>query len=41
MAEDPNFKPVSLPVTRDYLRSEGLGDAFLDYMAGWSGFVKD
>ena len=41
MAENPDFKPVSLPVTRDYLRSEGLGEPFLDYMAGWSGFVKD
>jgi 2,4-dienoyl-CoA reductase-like NADH-dependent reductase (Old Yellow Enzyme family) len=41
MAENPDFEPVSLPVTRDYLRSEGLGEVFLDYMASWSGFVKD
>ncbi|MDX2417129.1 MAG: NADH:flavin oxidoreductase [Xanthomonadales bacterium] len=41
MAENPDFEPESLPVTRDYLRSQGLGEPFLDYMAGWSGFVKD
>jgi 2,4-dienoyl-CoA reductase-like NADH-dependent reductase (Old Yellow Enzyme family) len=36
---NPDFKPVSLPVTREYLRSQGLGEAFVDYMAGWKGFV--
>lgn len=41
MAENPDFEPVSLPVTRDYLRSEGLGEAFLKYMTNWKGFVKD
>jgi 2,4-dienoyl-CoA reductase-like NADH-dependent reductase (Old Yellow Enzyme family) len=35
-----DFEPVTLPVTRDYLRSQGLGEAFVDYMAGWKGFVK-
>lgn len=39
--ENPDFEPVTLPVTRDYLRSQGLGEAFLNYMAGWEGFVKD
>ena len=38
---DPDFRPVDLPVTRDYLRGEGLGPAFVDYMAGWKGFVAD
>jgi 2,4-dienoyl-CoA reductase-like NADH-dependent reductase (Old Yellow Enzyme family) len=41
MAADPDFEPVQLPVTREYLRSQGLGDAFLNYMANWAGFVKD
>jgi len=41
MAADPDFEPVSLPVTRDYLRSQGLGEAFVTYMANWTGFVKD
>jgi 2,4-dienoyl-CoA reductase-like NADH-dependent reductase (Old Yellow Enzyme family) len=41
MAENPDFEPVSLPVTQDYLRSEGLGESFLKYMTNWKGFVKD
>jgi 2,4-dienoyl-CoA reductase-like NADH-dependent reductase (Old Yellow Enzyme family) len=36
---DPDFRPVSLPVTREYLSAEGLGPAFVDYMNGWRGFV--
>ena len=38
---DANFTPVSLPVTRDYLASEGLSSKFIEYMATWSGFVID
>ena len=38
---DPDFAPVSLPVTRDHLRHEGLGPAFIDYMASWKGFVTE
>jgi len=41
MSEDPGFEPVGLPVTKDYLRSEGLGESFIKYMTGWKGFVKD
>lgn len=40
VAADENFRPVNLPVTADYLHSEGLGDAFVEYMSGWSGFVE-
>ncbi len=36
-----DFVPVSLPVSRDYLAAEGLSDKFVDYMAGWPGFVQD
>lgn len=39
--DDPNFQPSSLPVTRDYLAAEGLSPKFVDYMAGWKGFVAD
>ena len=39
--EDPDFAPVALPVSPDYLRGEGLGDAFVDYMRRWEGFVDD
>ncbi len=36
---DPDFRAVSPPVTADYLRSEGLGPAFIAYMGNWKGFV--
>ena len=37
---DAAFQSVERPVTRDYLRSEGLGEAFVEYMAtGWKNFV--
>jgi 2,4-dienoyl-CoA reductase-like NADH-dependent reductase (Old Yellow Enzyme family) len=38
---DARFAAVPLPVTREYLRSEGLAPAFVDYMAGWKGFVAE
>jgi 2,4-dienoyl-CoA reductase-like NADH-dependent reductase (Old Yellow Enzyme family) len=38
---DPAFKPVALPVTAGYLRSEGLSDKFIDYMKSWEGFVSN
>lgn len=38
---DPDFTPISLPVTREHLRHEGLGPAFVDYMATWKGFVTE
>ena len=30
---------MALPVTGEYLRAEGLGPAFVDYMKTWKGFV--
>ena len=39
LRSDPEFHPVGLPVTRDYLSAEGLGPAFITYMDGWKGFV--
>ncbi|NNK99724.1 MAG: NADH:flavin oxidoreductase [Xanthomonadales bacterium] len=39
--DNPLFKPVTTPVSREYLRRQGLGESFVNYMAGWSGFVKD
>ncbi|MBT8271893.1 MAG: NADH:flavin oxidoreductase, partial [Bacteroidia bacterium] len=35
-----DFNPVELPVTTNYLRQEGLGDAFIQYMQRWPGFVE-
>jgi 2,4-dienoyl-CoA reductase-like NADH-dependent reductase (Old Yellow Enzyme family) len=37
--DDPFFEPVELPVTSDYLRSEGLSEPFIGYMNNWEGFV--
>ena len=37
---DPGFEPIALPVSREHLRAEGLGPAFLNYLATWSGFVE-
>ena len=39
VAADPDFASIALPVTREHLRNERLGPAFLDYMNGWKGFV--
>jgi 2,4-dienoyl-CoA reductase-like NADH-dependent reductase (Old Yellow Enzyme family) len=39
--ENPGFEPVRLPVTADYLRSEGLSDPFVAYMRNWRGFVEE
>jgi len=37
---DQDFEAVPLPVTAEYLRSEGLGPAFVGYMGTWKGFVQ-
>lgn len=36
-----DFRPTPNPVTPDYLRTEGLGEAFVGYMRSWKGFVAD
>jgi 2,4-dienoyl-CoA reductase-like NADH-dependent reductase (Old Yellow Enzyme family) len=39
---DPAFCAVQRPVTRAYLQQEGLGPAFIDYVAStWQRFVSD
>jgi 2,4-dienoyl-CoA reductase-like NADH-dependent reductase (Old Yellow Enzyme family) len=35
------FKMKELPVTREYLQKEGLGDNFLEYMSRWPDFIAD
>jgi 2,4-dienoyl-CoA reductase-like NADH-dependent reductase (Old Yellow Enzyme family) len=40
-AVDPNFTSIPTPVSEAYLRNEGLGPAFVDYMRTWKGFVED
>jgi 2,4-dienoyl-CoA reductase-like NADH-dependent reductase (Old Yellow Enzyme family) len=37
--ENPRFVATQPPVSRDYLAAEGLSPPFIDYMAGWEGFV--
>ncbi|WP_312166124.1 NADH:flavin oxidoreductase [Phenylobacterium sp.] len=39
VAADPDFAAIALPVTREHLRKEGLGPAFVEYMNTWKGFV--
>jgi 2,4-dienoyl-CoA reductase-like NADH-dependent reductase (Old Yellow Enzyme family) len=41
VAANDQFEPISIPVSRDYLESQGLGPAFVDYMASWKGFVEE
>ena len=36
---NPQFESMALPVTGEYLRAEGLGPAFVEYMKTWKGFV--
>ena len=40
-AADPDFRPISLPVTREHLHREGLSDKFVTYMSAWKGFVAE
>jgi len=37
---DPNFVPISTPVSKSYLKKEGLGEKFIDYLKRWDGFVE-
>ena len=39
MQADPEFRCRELPVSVQTLREEGLGDAFIEYMRRWRGFV--
>ncbi len=40
-AEDAAFKPIDLPVSRTYLAEQGVGEAFMDYLSTWKGFVHE
>ena len=40
LAAKPNFQMHDLPVTREYLAQQGLGENFITYMSRWEGFVK-
>lgn len=38
--ESPEFEPIKTPVSKAYLRTEGLGEDFINYMSKWKGFVE-
>lgn len=38
--ENGDFIPTETPVSKNYLRNEGLGEAFIKYMETWPNFVK-
>lgn len=40
-AADPSFAAIATPVSEAYLRDEGLGPAFVNYMRTWKGFVEE
>jgi 2,4-dienoyl-CoA reductase-like NADH-dependent reductase (Old Yellow Enzyme family) len=40
-AGDANFGAIATPVSEQYLRDEGLGPAFVNYMRTWKGFVEE
>jgi 2,4-dienoyl-CoA reductase-like NADH-dependent reductase (Old Yellow Enzyme family) len=39
--DNPQFEPITLPVSKEYLKKEGLSDIFVNYMKRWPGFVKE
>lgn len=39
--DDPDFVPISNPVSKEYLRKEGLSETFVKYMSNWPGFVSE
>ena len=41
VAANADYRSPSLPVSADLLRGEGLGEAFIDYMRTFPGFVSD
>ena len=41
VTSNPKFEPRPTPVSRQVLAEEGLGEAFIDYMTRWKGFVEE
>lgn len=38
--ENPQFQPTQTPVSKAYLKKEGLSDNFIEYMKRWPDFVE-
>jgi 2,4-dienoyl-CoA reductase-like NADH-dependent reductase (Old Yellow Enzyme family) len=39
--ENPDFEPIANPVSKEYLRKEGVGDKFITYLHRWPDFVEE
>ena len=39
--ENLNFEPTQTPVSKSYLKNEGLGEKFVNYMSRWPDFVEE
>ena len=39
--ENPDFEPIQIPVSKAYLRKEGLSDTFITYMKRWPDFIQE
>jgi 2,4-dienoyl-CoA reductase-like NADH-dependent reductase (Old Yellow Enzyme family) len=40
-AHNPDFQCIGLPVSREYLKKQGLSAPFIKYMQRWDGFVSE
>ncbi|WP_173922375.1 NADH:flavin oxidoreductase [Agromyces sp. Marseille-P2726] len=41
LLQDPGLEPEWLPVSASYLRSQSVGDGFIEYLTTWKGFISD
>ena len=41
ISQDPDLEPDWLPVSAAFLRSQTVGDAFIEYLTTWRGFISD
>lgn len=39
--QNPNFEPIETPVSKTYLKDQGLRPDFVKYMSKWPGFVEE
>ena len=39
--DNPEFKPIELPVSKDHLKKEGVSEKFIEYLGVFKGFVKE
>ncbi|CAM1353013.1 NADH:flavin oxidoreductase [Tenacibaculum insulae] len=39
--DNPEFEPINIPVSEEYLKKEGLSDTFIKYLKRWPDFIKE